>query len=314
MFNKNVIEIFQNLKDISLQDNNRFKIKAYKKALFILNNLDYQININNYQKIPVLGKKSKDKIKIILETGTYNINKPQTNKFFNELIEITGIGPSKAKSIIKNNITSLEQLKINKLQLLNKKQIIGLKYHPIKKIHRNQIHLFLNYLNQLDIFQKNKNNIFSITGSYRRGKMMCGDVDLLLTNKNNNNQIYKNLVDKLIQDNFILDILAKGTKKFMAFSKITKDGFTCRLDILYTPIKEYPFAKLYFTGSKDFNIKMRNKANKMNLTLNEHGLYNIENNIKKSKIKKTTKIDKIFNTEKDIFKFLNIEYLEPENR
>ena len=69
--------------------------------------------------------------------------------------------------------------------------------------------------------------------------------------------------------------VARGKKKFMAFSKLSEKGLPCRLDILYTPKEEYNFAKLYFTGSKEHNVKMRNKALKLNYTLNEHGLYNI---------------------------------------
>ena len=68
------------------------------------------------------------------------------------------------------------------------------------------------------------------------------------------------------------------------------------------PMESYYSAILYFTGSKEHNIKMREKAKNMGHTLNEWGL--IKSN--KSRFKITS--------EKDLFDILNIDYLEPEDR
>ena len=72
---------------------------------------------------------------------------------------------------------------------------------------------------------------------------------------------------------------------------------------MVTNKKEYPLAQLYFTGSKEHNIMMRNKAKVKGYRLNEHKLINIENN----------EIVDIKN-EDDIFKFLDIKYVDPKNR
>ena len=76
-----------------------------------------------------------------------------------------------------------------------------------------------------------------------------------------------------------------------------------RLDMLITYPEEYACALLYFTGSKEHNIMMRNKAKVKGYRLNEHKLINIENN----------EIVDIKN-EDDIFKFLDIKYVDPKNR
>ena len=74
---------------------------------------------------------------------------------------------------------------------------------------------------------------------------------------------------------------------------------------MFTKPDEYPFAILYFTGSAEFNVRMREDLLKRGLTLNEYSL-------KDSETKK--KVDHVFNNEKDIFEYIKYDYSEPENR
>ena len=60
-----------------------------------------------------------------------------------------------------------------------------------------------------------------------------------------------------------------------------------------------------FTGTKEHNIKIRNKARELGYTLNEHRLEKIKTDVKDIPLMKS---------EKDIFTFLNMEYLEPTKR
>ena len=70
----------------------------------------------------------------------------------------------------------------------------------------------------------------------------------------------------------------------------------------------YPFALLYFTGSKEFNTGMRERALKMGYTLNEHGFSKMEGR------KKGAKVDKAFPNERAIFDFLQMKFKEPHER
>ena len=56
---------------------------------------------------------------------------------------------------------------------------------------------------------------------------------------------------------------------------------------------------LYFTGSKYFNVGMRERALNMGYSLNEHGFYKMDGKVKGEKI------DKSFSDEESIFRFLN---------
>ena len=88
----------------------------------------------------------------------------------------------------------------------------------------------------------------------------------------------------------------------MGFSKY-KDNLTRRVDIRYVSWDVYYSALLYFTGSAELNQKMRQIAKKMGYKLSEYGLTKISDN---SHIEITS--------EKDIFNFLNMDYLKPNER
>ena len=89
--------------------------------------------------------------------------------------------------------------------------------------------------------------------------------------------------------------------KYMGFCKYKE--YVMRIDIRYVPYDSYYTAILYFTGSKEFNKKMRKVAIKNGYMLNEYGLYDEKNN-KQFKI----------NSEKDVFDALNMHYLSPNDR
>ena len=91
----------------------------------------------------------------------------------------------------------------------------------------------------------------------------------------------------------------------MGLGKINISPCCRRIDIMYTKPEEYPFDILYFPGSGDFNVKMREYALEKGFTINEYS-------IKYSKTKE--KVNQIFNSEQDIFHFLNYEYQVPQNR
>jgi DNA ligase (NAD+) len=78
--------------------------------------------------------------------------------------------------------------------------------------------------------------------------------------------------------------------------------------LLYSPPNEYAFAILYFTGSKSFNTSQRQRAVDLGFSLNEHGIYEMIDGNKESKVKNS------FLTEQSIFDFLEMEYKEPKDR
>ena len=132
-----------------------------------------------------------------------------------------------------------------------------------------------------------------IAGSFRRKAPSVGDLDILVTGDLENTETEK-AIRKVYPD---ITILGSGETKisFIIFPQ------NLQIDIRYLPKESYGAALLYFTGSKDFNVKMRRKAIEMGYLLNEYGLF------KNGEYYKGV-------SEKEIFKALKMKYLEPEKR
>ena len=84
---------------------------------------------------------------------------------------------------------------------------------------------------------------------------------------------------------------------------------------MYLP-EEYPFALLYFTGSGYFNRSMRWWADKKfrGLSLGDKG-FRLQSGARESSFKHDPRFrGTTFSTEKDIFDFLKLRYVEPEDR
>jgi DNA polymerase/3'-5' exonuclease PolX len=273
-----------------LEKSNHFKFNAYQKVIKNINSINIK-SIDDIKKIKGVGKSIYDKIKTIIEKNTDIENIILKADFTN----IYGIGIVKSEELIrKYNIKSIEELR-NNLELLNNKQKIGLKYYEdlLLRIPIKEMNIHNEYIKK-EFTKIDKECKYSLVGSYRRKEKTSGDIDILLITKYS----MKYFIEKM--SDYIIEILALSDKKFMGICKL--DSYFRRIDILITNELEYPYALLYFTGSKEHNIMMRIKANKLGYVLNE------------KKIMHENTVDKeipIMKTEKDIFKFLDIEYKEP---
>src|SRR5207253_4573005 len=105
-------------------------------------------------------------------------------------------------------------------------------------------------------------------------------------------------------------IIAQGPTKS---SVRLRSGIQC--DLRAVSAAEYPFALNYFTGSKEHNIEMRNRALKRGWTLNEYRLAPLppDPKAKNKKTRSTSKIPKV-RDEAQLYRALNLDYIAPELR
>ena len=156
-------------------------------------------------------------------------------------------------------------------------------------------------------FPKKDNGSMEIVGSYRRGAESSGDIDVILTHESND--VFVDFVDKLLKAKIIVgSSLSRGPTKCLVIAKLPGAKYARRVDFLYSSAEEFPFAILYFTGSKEFNTAMRERALTMGYTLNEHGFSKMEGR------KKGPKLEQVFENEKAIFDFLKMKYKTPVER
>ena len=329
------------------------KAKKYKEAIEQIKTIsDPLMSSKQIKDLSGIGKAMIEKLDELIKTGKinnleelksqYGTEEYEKEKILQEkmaiFIQIPWVGDIKAKQLIDLNIDTIEELKKRKdeeipgkgkkkLKLLTSAQKKGLEYYEqiLERIPRLEIDNYKEILDKLfleTLEDNNKdpaNNKFEIVGSYRRGKPDSGDIDMFITSKPDDKTIFNKFLDKLDdtkketketkETKIIKAFLTRGEKKVLVIGKLDDKHIARRLDFLYSPPEEYAFAILYFTGSKEFNTAMRQYALTKNLTLNEHGFHKMKDKVKGEKI-----TSPIFNTEKDIFDYLNLEFKEPHER
>ena len=310
---------------------NYYKLLVIKKTIDTIANYKKKIlSGTQLENIKGIGEKTIKRIDEIIGTGKLSeIDLIQTQiKSIKELSSIYGIGPVKASEFYSkygiNNLNDLVKADKKGLIKLTEQMKLGIKYkdklcEKIPQILIARLDIFVHD----QLYKIDENFISVICGSYRRNKPYSSDIDILITNKKlvskKDTAKYLKLVLDDLNNFFIVDSLIINSQThfqgFGSFKKIpnlpknySKDEFNIeknvvRLDIIIVPIQSFYPALMHFTGSGDFNKKMRLHAKSLNYKLNEYGLCTIDN-------KKCFEIK----SEQDIFDKLLIKYIPPEKR
>jgi DNA polymerase/3'-5' exonuclease PolX len=317
-YKQTIIDALDVLRKRDVADKQVFKARAYTKVISQLKN--YNGPIKTYadvESIDGIGDKISKKIKEIMDTGVLK-SAEKAKELYNidaldALQKIYGVGPAKASDLVKGGITSIAQLreevKTNP-KLLNDKQKIGLEYYEdlLERIPRAEMEEHRDILDSLKPDEMEDYDT-EIVGSFRREAASSGDIDILIrvpegTSPKDAKENLALYVEMLKGFGYIEEILALGEHKCMAISRMYQ-GKARRLDLLMTPDEEYAYAILYFTGSDRFNVAFRQYALDKGYTLNEHKLTSFRDGVSQPPYMKT---------EKDIFKFLGLRYIEPSKR
>ena len=261
-----------------------------------------------------LSKSQKEKLDEFMATGIISVARlaEQDEKVvaLRTLMGIYGIGPAKAIHLIGMGIRTIDDLKkrIDEPKLLTKAQKLGIVWYndlhsriPRKEI--DSIHRWLS-MNAPKTLQ------WRIVGSYRRGAATSGDVDILVTGDGR-----LELINMLMKQKIILHTLANGKKKFMGMAVLPGGKKMRHIDIIETTAEEFPFTSLYFTGSAEWNVKMRHHANKKGLRLNEHNYTHLKSGRDLTKVDYQELIGKDHPvSEEDVCAVIEWPYVEPSAR
>ena len=310
---KKVMVVFNALESHCKENDDTFRLKSYRRANACLRKIqdDSQLTDGTLSQMEGIGSGTMDKIRQILETGTC----PSYEKIKNtvdsyspkaEFLKIHGVGSVQANKLVKAGFKSIDELRrCDTIRTyLNDVQMMGLHYFDDiqARIPYEEIVDHETFLKQM-LHQVDPNAELTIAGSYRRKKPDSGDIDLLVKGKTR--KTYENFIQLLEEKRYLICTLAKGTKKYMGLGQMEGYSGNRRIDIMYTKPDEYPCAILYFTGSSEFNQRMRKEILDRGLSINE---YSLKDNETKEKVKH------VFHTERDIFDYLGYEYVEPELR
>lgn len=312
----NVLEEIQVF--LELKGENPFRARAYQRAAKTIEGLEEDlgkvIEEGRLDELPGIGKDLAQKIETLYHgkhLSFYEELKASIPIGFLKLLEIPGLGPKKIKAIYDafgiDNIIDLEKAcKEGKLESL-----VGFGKKTEENILRGIEHLAQYSKRHLwwganEIAEKIISDLRKIkgvthaevAGSIRRKLETIGDIDLIVAASNG-----RPVMDFFVQMPEVEEVIGKGETKS---SVRLKGGM--QVDLRLVSEGEFFFALHHFTGSKEHNILMRQRALSMGLSLSEWGLGpekgragHLADNIK-------------IKSEAELFKVLKLKYIPPELR
>src|SRR5579862_1274522 len=268
---------------LELKGENPFKTRAYKNAARTIENLSEPLKQivaeKQLGKIKGIGEALEQKITELVESGKlayYDELKASIPPGLMEMLEIPGLGPKKIQVLNqKLSVDSVETLeaacragKVARLDGFGEKTQANL----LEGIERRRTYASKHLLSDalqladplLESLREHPGVIrCSTAGSLRRFREVIGDIDLLASSKKP-----AEVIEYFVAQPDIIKITAQGETKA---SVILQGGIQCDLRVVSD--REFPFALAYFTGSKEHNIVMRQRAIQRGLRLNEYGLF-----------------------------------------
>ena len=296
---------------LELEGASSFKVRAYSRGVrsisYLGEDIDSVAKRGTLTDIPGIGKGLSEVIKRYLTTGKVELLEKLRTRVPIKVLEldaVPGLGPKKIKLLYdKLRVTDLESLETaaNKGEIANlsgfseksQEQIID----GIQVVRAGMERTLL--ADAIVEAEKIKENLrklpsvkqIKIAGSTRRRRETIGDLDLLVDATDS-----EAVMDVFVGSDDVATIIAHGSTK----SSIRLET-GLQIDLRVIPGESFGAGLQYFTGNVDHNVRLRSIAQKMNLRLNEYGLFK-----KKKKV--------AGDNEEGIYEKLGLQWVPPELR
>ena len=314
--NQEISRLFENMGVLlEIKGDSIFKIRAYQRAARTINDLSFPLSTAvdegmDLKKIPGIGKAISDKIRELHTTGrvsTYDKLLEELPQGVLSLVDIPGIGPKTALLIGKElGISSVEGVEQSigdgRLALLpgmGQKAADSILRHIqaiSTKDQRTPIGQALPLAEEIASALREKcPGILELfpAGSLRRWEETIGDIDLVGAAS-----CPGEAAQALISLPMVKEVLVHGDKKT---SVVVEPGV--QIDLRFGEPASFGAMLQYFTGSQQHNIRLRDYANRMGLSLNEYGITS-----------RDTGTMEEFPTEEEFYARLGLPYITPELR
>jgi DNA polymerase (family 10) len=313
MENREIARLLAETADLmEIAAENPHPIRAYRNAATIIDGYPERIEdivrdpARKVTDIPGIGKGLAAVLAELLERGSFERRDQMLEKYpptALELLKIQGLGPKSIALLWEHyrvsTIDDLERIcREQKLRLLprmgaklEEKVLRSIAYYR-QGAGRFTLNFAAAVVEELTAYLGAES--VEAAGSFRRGKETVGDVDLLATGAG-----AEAALDRFVAHPRIAEVLGKGQNK--ASARIGLEGL--QVDVRALPRSSFGAAMQYFTGSKEHNVALRSRALKLGLTLNEYGLFRVDNNTPVASA-----------TEEEIYAALGLAWIPPEMR
>ena len=317
MTNKQIANILNETADLmEIAAIDGFRIRSYRNAAIAIDSCPERIEDivgdpgRKVTEIRGIGKSMQAHLEELLDRGSFSRRDELLEKYpptALELLKIGGLGPKGIAAIYSHfrvsTIDGLEQLcrdeKLRELprmgEKLEKRILRGIEGYK-RSAGRFLINFADRAAQELAGRLSDVEGIERVTpaGSLRRGKETIGDVDLLVTGSKP-----AAALDHFVKFPEVAEVLGHGETK--ASATIGSEGL--QVDVRALDESSYGAALLYFTGSKEHNVAVRDRAVRMGFRLNEYGLYRSDDE------KKVAGKD-----EEEVYAKLGLPWIAPELR
>lgn len=301
---------------LELSGENAFRVRAYRQGAKAIRELVEQVadilkdENRNLTDIPGIGQTLADKCKVMVDTGSL----PQLVKLRQQIpaglpkiMRIPGLGAKKAIALHRElGISTLEELRaaceqkrVRNLKGFGEKTessiLAGLSIAESAALRLRLDQAFA-LSQRLTAHLRSCKSIerLEFAGSFRRGKETVGDLDLLILSDN-----ASEVMDLFGTYPGVVSIIGRGDTKM---SIRVDDQF--QVDLRVVPRESFGAALQYFTGSKEHNVAIRQRAKRLGMTVNEYG------------VAKLNEPDKMIagSTEEELYRCLGLNWIPPELR
>ena len=314
MKNFEIARCFDLMADLlEVKGENPFRVRAYRRAAQNLETLTQEVETlaakKRLEEIPGVGRDLAGKIQEYLQTGRiHDLDslRREVPPAVVELMGVPGVGPQTARLLYdKCKITSVAQLEeqagagklrgLPGIQVKTEQNLLK----AIRTIRQGQGRMGLGQALPLaeELVQalgrvRGVKEV-SPAGSVRRGKETVGDIDILATSTSP-----REVMEAFVALPQVAEVLEKGETKA---SIRHREGI--QVDLRVVAPAAFGAALVYFTGSKEHNVKIRGLANRLGLTVNEYGVF-----------KEKTGRRVAGKTEEEVYKALGLPWIPPELR
>jgi DNA polymerase (family 10) len=312
--NSEIVKVFQDIADLlELKGENPFKIRAYQKVVRSIEHLPAEVEQlvveDRLREVPGVGEAITQKITELVTTGRlgyYEKLKAEFPEGISALLTIPGVGPKTAMVLSSElDIKSVDELeaailggRVAALYRMGDKTAENIS-HQIQALRRKDQRIpigeALAVVEDILAGLKDLPGLKNLTpaGSLRRFRETVGDIDLMGTADN-----AVEVIQTFTSLPQVKEVLASGTTKA---SVIVAGGL--QVDLRIVEHDSFGSTLQYFTGSKQHNINLRERAHRMGLKLSEYGITALV----------TEELEK-FAVEEAFYRRQGLEFIPPELR